>query len=236
MSGKNNLDNTSVEIENTEGMIEMEEDNATEIPEDNIKKDSESETPEENVEDLVEQFKNEEQIEDIVENLEDNTETIENIEEITEEISRNQNIPEEDIEEEAVEPMEAISRGNIEDISTDTNKLKNQENAYIISGYKNGVTVFLETSSLDLKSAEWTKNLLEAKIYIESDLEKLLFLLKELYFETEEIVNIDIRKFHWEKHNSLNRYFSDLENKLEVIKNKMTDEEYEFLLKYKDKL
>lgn len=222
MSGKNNLDNTSVEIENTEGMIEMEEDNATEIPEDNIKKDSESETPEENVEDLVEQFKNEEQIE--------------NIEEITEEISRNQNIPEEDIEEEAVEPMEAISRGNIEDISTDTNKLKNQENAYIISGYKNGVTVFLETSSLDLKSAEWTKNLLEAKIYIESDLEKLLFLLKELYFETEEIVNIDIRKFHWEKHNSLNRYFSDLENKLEVIKNKMTDEEYEFLLKYKDKL
>jgi len=226
MSGKNNLDNTSVEIENTEGMIEMEEDNTTEIPEDNIKKDSESETPEENVEDLVEQFKNEEQIE--------------NIEEITEEISRNQNIPEEDIEEEEEEEeeetMEVISRGNIEDISTDTNKLKNQENAYIISGYKNGVTVFLETSSLDLKSAEWTKNLLEAKIYIESDLEKLLFLLKELYFETEEIVNIDIRKFHWEKHNSLNRYFSDLENKLEVIKNKMTDEEYEFLLKYKDKL
>jgi len=208
--------NTSVEIEKLDNVVEMEED----------EKIIES-TEEENLENIVQKI-NEEEKENIIED--DKKE----VQEIEEDIS-NINTIEEKVEE-PIEEKEAPIIKEEEATVIEDKKLKNEENAYIISGYKNGVTVFLESSNNDTKEAIWTKNLLEAKIYIEEDLEALLFLLKSLYFETDEIANIDIRRFHWEKHNSLNRYFSDLETKLEKIKSKMTEEEYAFLLKYKDKL
>jgi hypothetical protein len=214
---KENINNnTSVEIEQVDNMIEMEGDEEIVIK-----------NEEENLENIVQQI-NEEETENIIE------EDIKEVEKIEEDISSmNSEINSEKVIETEEEKVIEVETTGIEE---EDKKLKNEENAFIISGYKNGVTVFLESSDIENNDAQWTKNLLSAKIYLEEDLEQLLFLLKELYFKTEEIANIDIRKFHWEKHNSLNKYFSDLENKLELIKSKMTEEEYKFLLKYKDKL
>jgi len=132
-------------------------------------------------------------------------------------------------------PVEDTKTEEIQDVVSKTENGKT-EDAYIVSGYKNGKTVFLVHVKNNEKDFEWTENILKAHTFIGSDLENILFSLKETYFSNDEVVNIEIRIFHWEKFNSLNKYFSDLEMKLKEIKSKMTTEEYEFLLKYKDKI
>jgi len=113
----------------------------------------------------------------------------------------------------------------------------NIEDAYIISGIKNNEVVFLKEYNNEIKEFEWTDNILEAFTFLGSELEVILFALRDKYKDKEDLIkNIEIRIFHWEKYNSLNKYFIDLEQKLKEIKSKMTKEEFDFLMKYKDKI
>jgi len=165
--------------------------------------------------------------------LEDNSKE----EELLEDDSKEEELLEDDSKEEELLEDNSKEKSKTNDIHFDKDgrKIKG-ENAFIISGYKNGNTVFVSDISLEDKEIQWTTNLLEAHTFIENKLEETLFLLKELYFETDEIANIEIRKFYWSKYNSLNKYFSDLELRLENIKSKMSNEEYLFLINYKDKI
>jgi len=129
---------------------------------------------------------------------------------------------------------------NIEIISSATEKDKklqekelNGENVFIISGIDEDNSLnFISEIGLLNKTVTWTSHTLEAKIFREVDLEENLYLLRDLYMSTQEYRNIEIKKFYWSKYNTLTNYFENIENKLNNIKSKMTEEEYRFLLKY----